>query len=259
MKTLTVCVAAALCLAASASVYAADADKNVVISNFTDTVAPADLPAYIAGGNAFNQCLREHGVKYSEIAWKHETGNTYKYSYDMGPYSWADFDTIAAEIKPCEEVLITQANAHMQSETSSYFVVQPGMSYLPAGWRSMPSPPLLDVITYTLKPGRAAREAFVSALKKTTAASVKTKSPVYYLTMTIQAGSDGAPDYIVSIPRKNWADYGTLVNSSMRKMLEGVYGKAATDALLESFEGSIAKASEHVDSYNASLSYIAGK
>lgn len=257
MKILTVCVAAALGLAASASVYAADANKNVVISDFTDTVAPADLPAYMAGGKAFNECMRKHGVKYSEIAWQHETGNTYKFSYDVGPVTWADFDTIAAEIKPCEQVLITQANAHMQSETSSYFVVQPGMSYLPTSWRSMPSPPLLYVALFTLKPGRAANEAFRSAFEKITAAAIKTKSPVYYLTMAVQVGGEGAPDYILSIPRKSWADYGDL--NGLWQMMTKVYGQTDADAIRKSLDDSIAKESDHIDSYNADLSYIAGK
>jgi hypothetical protein len=131
------------------------------------------------------------------------------------------------------------------------------MSYLPAGWRSMAPPPMLYVASFKLKSGRAANQAFRSALEKVTSAAVKTKSPVYYLTMAVEVGGKGAPDYILSIPRKSWADFGAL--SGLWKMMANVYGQANADAIRTSLDDSIAKENDHIDSYDAELSYIAGK
>ncbi|HEU0276391.1 MAG TPA: hypothetical protein VFQ95_01010 [Rhodanobacteraceae bacterium] len=259
MKVQTVCIVAALAALGVTKAYAADANPASITRDYTDTVAPAQQAAYEAGEKAWNECLRQHGFKYDVIALQHATGNTYTYAYEIGPYSWADFDRMHATENACDATVSAQLNPHLRNETSTFFVDQPDMSYLPAGARTLPPPPLIDIVAYTLKPDHAAYETFTSAVKKITAASIKTRSLIYYSTMAVQAGGEGAPDYVVAIGRKNWSDYGTLVNSSLRKMLEGVYGKSATDALLKSFEESIAKASEHVDSYNADLSYLAGK
>lgn len=257
MKILTVCVAAALALSATASVYAADANQNVVTRDFTDTVAPAEQAAYEAGVKAYNECLHQHGLKFNEIALTHETGNTYVYAYEIGPYTWADFDKIDAESKPCDATWRSQSNPHLKSEISLFFTDQPEMSHMPVGWRDQPVSPLLDVIYFTLKPGHAAHEAFTSAVKKITAAAAKTKSTVYYRTLEVQAGDDGAPDYVLVLGLKSWADFGAL--GGPWKMVESAYGKAAADAIRASLNDSIAKSSSHIDSYKADLSYFAGK
>ncbi|MGH8113723.1 MAG: hypothetical protein ACREPS_01515, partial [Rhodanobacteraceae bacterium] len=243
----------------AATAYAADANSNVVSRDFTDTVAPAQQAAYEAGEKAWNECLRQHGFKYNVVALQHATGNTYTYAYEIGPYTWADFDRMHSIENACDATVRTQLNPHLKDETSNFFVDQPEMSYMPAGWRTQTVTPLLDVVGVTLKPGHAAHEAFVAAVEKIVAAAVKSKSSVYYRVLAVQAGGVDAPDYVWVFPRKGWADYGVFVNSSLRKMLEGAYGKADTDAILKSLEDSIAKESEHMDSYDADLSYLAGK
>ena len=77
MKVLTVCVVAALAATAVGSAFAADPDKAVVMRDYTDTVAPAHQQAYEAGLKAYNQCLREHHVKFSEPTVTHETGKSH--------------------------------------------------------------------------------------------------------------------------------------------------------------------------------------
>ena len=258
MKILTVCVVAALAASAIGSAHAADAGKAVVNRDYTDTVSPANQQAYEAGIKAWNQCLREHGSKYSWTAWVHETGNVYSYSYVAGPYSWADFDTMRDVGKACDATWRAQANPHLKGETSAFMVDQPEMSHMPVDWAKQAPPPLIDVMYFTLKPGHAAHAAFVDAAKKIAAAADKAKWPYYFRFMQVQAGDEGAPDYVLAMPNKSWADYGTEASPSMWKMVEGVYGKADTDALRESVNNAIDKTSEHVDSYDADLSYIPG-
>lgn len=259
MKVLTVCVMAALAAGTVGSALAADSSKAVVWRDFTDTVTPANQQAYEAGLKAYNQCLAEHHVKFSEPTVTHETGNDYVYSTDIGPLAWADLDTLDAEAKACDATWRAQTNPHLKGETSAFMVLQPDMSNLPAGWQTKAAPPILHVIDYTLKPGHDAGMAFTDAVKKIAAAAVKAKWPYYWMTAQIDGGGDGAPDYILVIRSKNWADVGTEPNPALWKMVAGVYGQANADAIRKSLSDSIAKASDHYDRYNADLSYTAGK
>ena len=256
---LTVCVVAALAVGTVGSVFAAEPDKAVVWRDYTDTVAPAHQQAYEAGLKAYNQCLREHHVKFSEPTVTHETGNNYMYSSDVGPVTWADLDSLDAQAKACDATWRAQSNPHLKSETSAFMVVQPDMSNLPAGWKTQMPPPILHVIDYTLKPGHDANVAFTGAVKQITAAAVKAKWPYYWMTARIEGGGDGAPDYILVIRSKNWADVGTEPNPALWKMVAGVYGQTDADAIRKSLNDAIAKASDHFDKYNAELSYTVSK
>lgn len=260
MKILTVSVFAALAVSGFAAAYAADANDSVVTRDFTDTVVPAQQAAYEAGEKAWNACLRQHGFKYNVVALQHATGNTYTYAYEIGPYTWADFDAMHSIENTCDAKVRAQLNPHLEHETSIFFVDEPDLSHLGSGglaaWHDSMAP-FLYVQYFTLKHGRAAREAFTSAVKKITQAAARTNSPIHYRALAVQGGDDGAPDYVLVIGRKDWADYGAL--GSPWKMVEGAYGKAAADAIRESLDGSIASTSDHVDSYNADLSYLAGK
>lgn len=259
MKVLTACVVAALAASAVGSAFAADSDKAVVWRDWTDTVAPAQQQAYEDGIKAYNQCLREHHVKFSEPTVMHETGNNYMYSTDVGPLTWADMDTLGAEAKACDATWRSQSNPHLKGETSAFMVTQPGMSHLPADWKTQTPPPLLHVFDYTLKPGHDADAAFTDAIKKITAAAAKAKWPYYWATMAIEGGGDGAPDYLLVIRSKNWAEVGMDPNPTLWKMVAGVYGQASADAIRKSLNDAIAKSPDHFDKYNADLSYTAGK
>jgi hypothetical protein len=138
-------------------------------------------------------------------------------------------------------------------------VLQPDLTHLPANWRTQPAPPILHVIDYRLKPGHDADMAFTDAVKKIAAAAAKTKWPYYWATMRIKGGGDGAPDYILVIRNKDWAEVGAEPNPALWKMVAGVYGQADADAMRKSLGDAIAKTSDHFDKDNAELSYAAGK
>lgn len=259
MKILSACVVAALAAGAVGSAFAADSDKAVVWRDYTDTVAPAQQQGYEAGLKAYNQCLRDHHVKFSEPTVTHETGNNYMYSTDVGPLTWADMDALGEQAKACDATWRAQANPHLEGETSAFMAMKPDMTHLPADWRTQPPPPILHIIDYTLKPGHGASMAFTDAIKKITAAAVKTKWPYYWSTMQIEGGGDGAPDYVLVIRSKNWADVGMEPSPALWKMVANAYGQTDADAIRKALDDSFAKASDHYDKYNADLSYTAGK
>ena len=95
MKTPILCLAIALALSCAGAAMAADnSSKVTVVRDYTDIVAPSDQAAYEAGIKSFNQCLSQHGFKYTWTAWTHETGDTYAYSYVTDPLPWAAFDAM---------------------------------------------------------------------------------------------------------------------------------------------------------------------
>ncbi|MGH8161778.1 MAG: hypothetical protein ACRESR_06475 [Gammaproteobacteria bacterium] len=256
MKTLTVCVMAALAVSGVASAYAGDANKNVVTRDYTDTVAPAQQAAYEAGVKSFIQCLRQHDFKYSVMAVTHQTGSTYMYSFELGPATWADFDAMRTSAGACGSVAESDMNPHLKSEISAFIVTKPGFSRMP---KDMTAYALVDVIHFTLKPGMAAQKAFTDAVKEIYAAEDKANWPVYSTTGRIEAGGPGAPDYELDVFYKNWASFGSEPNPPLWKMVASVYGQQKADGIRHALDGAIASTEEHVDRFDPGLSYIAGK
>lgn len=246
----TICMAAALCLVASAGVYAAGMNQANVTRDWEDIVAPAQQQAYEAGEKDYNQCLAQHGFKYAVSAVTHSTGDTYQYSYTMGPVTWADYDTAHNESSACASLYNTEVNPHLTSETNNFETTQPDLSRMP---QDLTPYVLVDVVHFWLKPGMAANDAFTKSVKQIYAAENKTNWPVYSEMEAIVAGGPGAADYELDVFYKNWADYGAAPN--YETMLVNAYGKKKADAILKAGNDSISKEEEHIDRVDTALSY----
>lgn len=255
MKIKTSCLAGMIALSTVTGMHAAEADKANVIRVFTDSVAPADQAAYESAVKSYNKCLGAHGFKYTWTALLHETGNTYMYSYLGGPYKWADFDTMHTSGKACDDTWRTQANAHLQGETSTFLIAMPELSRMPAAKDATSA--LLNVTFFTLKSSREADDAFTSGVKKIAAAADKTKWTGHYTLYKTKGGGKDSPDYILVSPYKTWAEYGAGPDPAVWTMVESAYGKQETDALRKSINDAIQDASAHVDNYSAELTYTA--
>jgi hypothetical protein len=253
MKSMTVWLASAVALMCITGVQAADKDKANVIRDYTDTVAPADQQAYEAGVKSYSQCLGQHGFKYAWTAWVHETGDTYTYSYTSDPAAWASFDAMHAAGKACDQAFRANANPHLKSETSLFLVQMPELSHMA---KAMGTPALIEVTYFTLKPGREMSEAFTDAVKKITAAAEKSHWSFEYITAKVRGGDKGAPDFVLVVPSRSWADFGKEASPPLWTMVESAYGKAGATALRKSLNDTIRDVSSHVDSYSADLSYV---
>ncbi|WP_114240643.1 hypothetical protein [Dyella sp. C9] len=240
---------------------AADAPPTLVMRDFTDIVSPPDQNAYEAGIKSYNQCLAQHGFKYTWTAWVHETGDTYAYSYTTDPLPWSEYDAMQAAAKACDSTSRSSINPRLKSETSAFMEVHPELSHLPKSPGS--NQPLIDmthfieVIYFKLKPGHQAHETFVSVAKKIADAAEKSKWPNYYAINEIRDGGSDAPDFIVVIPSASWAELGKEPATPLWTMMESVYGKADAAATRKSFNDALQDESAHIDSYSAELSYKA--
>ncbi|MHA6204765.1 hypothetical protein ACXU4B_10100 [Dyella soli] len=255
MKSMTPWLVLALATACAAGTHAAEAAKATVIRDYTDTVAPADQLAYEAGIKRFNECLSQHGFKYTWTAWTHETGDTYTYSYTTDPLPWSGFDAMQAAGKACDGALRSEVNPHLKSEFSAFMETQPDMSHMAKGMGI--SAPYIEVIYFKLKFGHENREAFTTVVKKIAAAAEKSKWPYYFATASVRGGGGDAPDYVVVLPSKSWADLGMDDNPPLWTMVENAYGKEEAQAMRKSLNDAVQSQASHVDSYNAELSYKA--
>jgi hypothetical protein len=245
----------ALALLLGSAVQAADKAPVTVMRDYTDSVAPADQQAYEAGVKSFNQCLRQHGFKYTWTAWTHETGDTYTYSYTSAAIPWSSFDDMDAAGKACDATMRSGVNPHLKSETSAFMQTMPELSHVPKAVD--PAPKLIEVTLFTLKPGHEASDAFIANVKKIAAAADKSNWPYYFQIGRIVDAGDGAPDFILVSPSKSWAELGRDPDPDVWKMVEGVYGKADAAAMRKAINEAIKDESSHVDSYNADLTYTA--
>jgi hypothetical protein len=253
MKHSTLGLTLTLLFSCTTAALAADNTKTLVVRDYTDSVAPADQEAYEAGTKAYNQCLAQHGFKYSWTAWVHETGDTYAYSYVSDPVPWSAFDAMRAASKACDGTLRSGVNPHLKSEISAFMEVHPEMSHLAPGQTI--NAPLVEVISFKLKQGHEAREAFSDVAKKIAAAADKSKWPNHFATAEIQDGGADAPDFQIIIPSKSWEELGKEPDTPLWAMVESVYGKSDAQAMRKSLNDAVQEQDAHVDSMNAELTY----
>jgi hypothetical protein len=216
-------------------------------------VAPAQQAAYEAGVKNFNQCLSQHGFKFAVPALEHVTGNTYVYSYVVMLPNWAGLDTNHAMSTVCDSAFTSDVNPYLLSETAAVTTVMPGFSHYPNDMAPMTA--LTEVISFTLKPGMAAYNAFTNGVKAIYTAEAKSNWPYYSELDEMNYAGPGAPDFQLIIPAKSWAEIGTPESPSVWKMLANVYGQRKADAIHKSIGDAIASSESHVDRYDPSLSY----
>ena len=253
MKNVTPCLAFAIAMLFASGTLAAEKNDANIVRDYTDVVAPADQAAYETGIKHFNQCLTQHGYKFTWTAWIHETGDTYTYSYTTDPLAWESFDAMHAQEAACDPALRAEVNPHLKSETSSFIQSMPELSHLPKGMGLGTG--YIEVTNFKLKPGHEATDAFIAAAKKIAAAADKSKWPYYYSIGMIRDGGDGVPDFVIVSPAKSWAELEKDTDPSVWQMVENVYGKEAGKVIRKSANDAIQSITSHVDSYSENLTY----
>ena len=254
MKNFCTLAATAAALMCAGGVQAAATDPISLSFDIEDAVAPAQQVAYEAGVKSYNRCLSQHGYKFAVPALEHVTGDTYAYSYVVILPNWAGLDTNHAMSAVCDSVFEADVNPHLLSETAAISTVMPGFRHYPKG-EGPADAPLTEVISFTLKPGRAADEAFRNGVRSIYAAEAKSNWPYYSELDGMNFAGPGAPDFQLIIPARSWAEIGTPESPTVWEMLAKAYGQRKADAIRKSIDGAVASTEEHIDRYAPSLSY----
>ena len=248
LTSLGMVLAAALGLAQAAG--AASITRVYVV-----VVQPAQDQAFNQGIKDWEKCLHEHGAKQATMAYSAETGDLDRYLFIEEHPSWADMDTHDPANKACGPVFVGEVIPHSGQAFSELAVLNPKETYMPGG---DPDPaPMIWVDAFRIKPGHA--EAFNDAVQKYTAAAAKTHWQGHFAGYDIEGSGQGAEDFVLVWPNKNWADIGTDPSPSVKQLMESVYGKKGARALHDKFNGSLLEEWSDTWSYVKDLSFTPGQ
>ena len=245
---LAVVLAASMALAQAAS--ATSVTRVYVVG-----VPPAQDHAFNEGVKAWETCLRSHGAKRTTYAYDSETGDDTRYLFLVEFGSWGDMDAHDPAGKACAALFRTQVQVHVTQVFSEIAVPNDKDSYMPGG---DPDPaPMIWVDAYRIKPGQG--DAFSDGLGKFAAAAAKTHWNAHFAGYDVEGGGQGAENFVLVWPNKNWADIGQDPSPSVKDMMNSVYGAAGAQSMHQAFLATIAEHWEDAWSYDKDLSVIPGK
>ena len=218
-------------------------------------VPAAQDHAFNEGVKTWAQCLRSHGTHRTTYVYDAQTGDLSRYLFTNHYSSWADMDAEDAAGKACRSTFVSEVLPHVGNAYSEIGELNAKDTYAPAGGSDPPA--ILWVNAFRIKPGRKA--AFHEALAKLAAAAAKIHWEGHFTGFDIDAGGQGAEDFAMVWPNKNWADVGTDPNPSAKDMMYKVYGKAAAEANRRKFLATIEEQWSDAWSYDKELSIVPEK
>lgn len=222
---------------------------------FIVVVPPAQDQAFNQGIKDWYKCMHDHGSTDATIAYSAVTGDLDRYLFVEGHNTWADMDHHDPAAKTCGPTFVSEVLPHAGQAFSEISVLNAKESYLPGG---DPDPaPMLWVNAYRFKPGQA--EAFGEVIAKFAAAAAKTHWQGHFGGYDVEGSGEDGLDFALVWPNKSWADIGTDPTPSIKGLMDGVYGKAASRAMHEKYAAAIAAEWADAWSFEKDLSYIPGK
>lgn len=240
----------------AASVGLAHAAGPAAVSRvFIVVVPPAQDQAFNQGIKDWYKCMHDHGSTDLTLAYSAVTGDLDRYLFVEGHSTWADMDKHDPAAKTCGPTFVSEVLPHAGQAFSEISVLNPKETYLPGG---DPDPaPMLWVNAYRIKPGQA--DAFGDVMAKFAAAAAKAHWQGHFGGYDIEGSGEDGLDFALVWPNKNWADIGTDPTPSIKDLMDGAYGKAASRAMHAKYAAAIAAQWEDAWSFEKDLSYIPGK
>jgi hypothetical protein len=219
-------------------------------------VPAAQDHAFNQGIKSWGQCLRTHGSRRTTDVYDAQTGDLSRYLFLNHYNTWAGMDAHEAAGKACRATFVSDVLPHVGNAYSEIAELNAKVTYMPGGGDSAP-PAIMWVNGYRIRPGQG--PAFHHALAKFAAAAAKTHWEGHFAGWDINAGGEGAENFVLVWPNKNWADVGQDPNPSAKDMMYHVYGKAAADANRRKFLATIADQWSDAWSYDKELSIVPEK
>lgn len=236
-------------------VAAQAADSGGVIRDYDIIVPPPQDHAFREGMKHWEKCMRDHGSSQAIYAYDAETGDQSRYAFLVPHASWAEIDQHTAAGKACRDTFVRSVLPHFAGGVSAILQVNGKATYDPDN--ASPTTPLWWVSEYRIKPGKY--HEFLGIAHAFAAAAAKTGWEVHFTGYEVMGGGKGSPQFLLAFPNKSWAEVGMKPNPSTRKMMGGVYGKAAAAALFHKLFHVIRDQWSSIWSYDKELSSVPAK
>jgi hypothetical protein len=242
-------------LAASMGLAQMAAAAPPVTRVYVVVVPPAQDHAFNVGMKAWEKCLRGHGETQATYTYDAETGDVSRYLFLNGYNSWGAMDAHDPAGNACQVTFRTAVLPHFTQGFSDVAELNAKDTYMPA---DDPNPaPIMWVAAFRIKFGY--ESDFHEGMEKFAAAAAKTHWQGHFAGYDIDGAGQGAEDFVVVWPNKNWADVGQEPTPSSKDLMYSVYGKAAADAMYDKFRASVKDQWQDAWSYDKDLSIIPRK
>lgn len=249
-KRIGVCIGVLL---VSGMLCAHAANSGTIIRDFAIGVSPQQDHAFRTGIKQWLKCIRAHGATHPMYAYDAETGNLNEYTFLEPHATWAELDAEpTAAGKACEGTFRQSVVPHFSGAYSAFLKMNSKITHNSNSESLMAK--LSRVISYHIK--WTQYHAFMAVAKAITAAADKAHWNGHYVGYSVLAGGEHSPQLLIVEPHDSWADLGKKMKPSMRKMLQSVYGKTATKALLYKLQSATTDASSKIWSYDKELSFV---
>lgn len=235
---------------------AQEANSRGIVQDYLVGVSPAHDQTFRNGVEKWETCLKDHGASRPIYAYDAATGNLNRYTFLVPYASWADMDKHSAAGKACHTIFVRDVKAYSTGAWGA--ILKPDMkaSYDPNP-REMAHPRLWVVTSFTFKMGKS--HDAMGALHSLAEAAAKKHWDNHFIGDNVLLAGPRSADFLIAGPNKSWADIGEMPNPSTRKLLQAVYGKASTKALIRTFDHSVRKASSTAWAYDKKLSFVPRK
>lgn len=222
---------------------------------FVVQVPSAQDHDFIVGVKDYEKCLSDHGTKQGTYVYDAQTGDLTRYLFLNGYSAWSGMDAHDAAGMACRGVFGAEVLPHVGQAFSEVAELNAKETYMPG---DDPDPaPMIWVDSYRIKAGQ--EPAFGEGLQHLAAAAAKTHWEAHFEGYDIEAGGQGAQDFVLVWPNKSWADMGQEPNPSAKDMMTRLYGAAAAASGHRKFVASIAEHWADSWSFDKDLSLIPGK
>jgi hypothetical protein len=245
----------AVALVASMGLAQVAVGATPVIRVYVVEVPPAQDHAFNVGVKAWQTCLRAHGDKQATSAYDAETGDMSRYLFLEEHSTWGDMDAHSPAGKACRATFRTAVLPHFTQAFSDLAELNAKDTYMPE--TATDPTPIIWVDAYRIRYGYGAD--FHEGAEKFAAAAAKIHWEGHFSGYDIDGAGQGAEDFVMVWPNKNWADVGHDPTPSTKNMMYSVYGKAAADAMFHKFRAAIEESWSDAWSYDKDLSFVPGK
>ncbi len=212
------------------------------------------VPQYEAGRKQKAAWHKEHNDPKPLLVWEILSGDSTG-TFIVGRFgqTWADMDKPAISDEADMAEYQKAIGTYVESMVARYYDFMPKISNINA---DATPPKFSEILIFQTRYGK--ESDFRSAINRVYDASQKTKWPVNYGWYELVNGGQ-AGEFVLSLPRKSWADFAEPEVKPFRDMLKEAFGQAEADSIVDRIDHSVEKETSEIIQFRPDLSYLPSK